>query len=791
MDNSQLKQYLDVVIPNIENELTIEKDPKKLLDLYNLYRDVLFLVAPHDFITYNKAIEFEEDKTRTDKGFYHHRKKHMGEMFEAFNDIEVNDKYDKLLISMPPRTGKEQPMSARILTAYGWTTMSEVYVGMPLMGEDGKPYKVTGVFPQGVKRVYELVTNTGLRVPCGIDHLWRVKTPDDIRPDRTTPGGDRIMTTREIIEYKTKNKARLYIENIKSMDYPTKINQEIIDLYSLGVMLGEGTLPYSYIPRRYLFCDYEARLDLLRGIMDRSADPVWTKTSLMRCVLPTETLAIDVCDLVRSFGGRAKHKYQRVDANMRWVVHFSLSVNPFYRELHSKRFVPMKRGLHGHIIKEVVDTGRDEECQCISVDNPTHMYVTDGYIPTHNTTTGIRFLSWIMGRHPESTQLATSYSDGITVSFYKGAIEIVQSEEFKKIFPESPLVDQNAKREEIWLKVKRRYPSITFAPIGGSITGRTEAEKYLYCDDLIANLEEAMNVNRVNKIWDTYTTDLKQRKKDGCKEVHLATQWSVHDVISKLHAESEDDPRIKSIRLPAYDEQGESNFDFYGGFSKEYYKDIEKTMDSVSFNAIYVCEAIEREGLLYHKEDMQTYFDLPDEPPDTIIAVCDSKNVGKDNVAAPVGYVYGDLIFIEDVVFDPGLPAVTIPRVAELFTNNNVVRADIEMNNGGGFYAENVDAKIKEFNGKTSIRTFFTSTNKNVKIITYSDYVTKHFVFKDPSKYSNNSDYAKFMKNVYAWSQTTKTQVDDAPDSLAMLANLFQNLQGSGIRIVDRKRLGI
>ena len=81
--------------------------------------------------------------------------------------------------------------------------------------------------------------------------------------------------------------------------------------------------------------------------------------------------------------------------------------------------------------------------------------------------------------------------------------------------------------------------------------------------------------------------------------------------------------------------------------------------------------------------------------------------------------------------------------------------------------------------------------NKTTKIITYADFVNKHFIFKDKSMYSKNSDYAKFMANVYAWSQTTKTQVDDAPDSLAMLANLFQNLSGNKIKILDRKKLGM
>lgn len=790
MTKNELNNYLNVVIPNIERELTLEKNPDKLVQLYDLYSDVLYLVGPHDFVTYNKALELEEDKTQPNRGFYHHRKTHMQELFDAFNDMEVNDKYDMLLVSLPPRTGKEQPLNAKILTPYGWKTMGDMTVGQEIMGEDGQIYHVTGVFPQGIKPTYELVFTNGLRVPCGIDHLWRVRTADDVRYSKVPGRKDHhIMTTRQIKDYveAPSTSRRLSIPFVQPMNYPTKINQEILDMYSFGVMLADGTAPFVGIPDRYLFCDLESRFDMLAGIMDRCSETA--RTSMTRCYLKSEAMGNSVCDLIRSFGGQAKLRYERRHNRKYWVVYYNMYHKPFYNKEKLNTFKLCQK-TSGHTIKEVIYTG-ESECQCISVDNPTHLYVTDGFVPTHNTTTGIRFLSWIMGRYPESTQLATSFSDAITSSFYIGVMEIVQSDQFNKVFPESTLMSQNAKRQEIWLKVLKRYPSITFAPVGGSVTGRSEAEKYLYCDDLVSGIEEALSVTRLEKLWTIYSTNFSQRKKHGCKEIHLATQWSVHDPITKLRNDNADNPRCKSIAIPAYNEDLTSNFDFEGGFPYEYYLDQKNKMDSLTFDALYMCNPVEREGLLYHKEDMMTYFNLPDAQPDTIIAVCDSKGAGTDFVASPIGYVYGDLVFIEDVVFDNGLPAITIPKVANLWTQHKVVRGDIEMNNGGEYYAENVNEKIEILNGNTSIRTFFTSSNKNIKIVTYSDYVVRHFIFKDPSTYSNNSDYAKFMKNVYTWSQTTKTQVDDAPDSLAMLAKLTQDLQGNVIKVLDRKKLRV
>ena len=215
-------------------------------------------------------------------------------------------------------------------------------------------------------------------------------------------------------------------------------------------------------------------------------------------------------------------------------------------------------------------------------------------------------------------------------------------------------------------------------------------------------------------------------------------------------------------------------------------------MDEVTFNSLYQQEPIEREGLLYHKEDLQYYFQLPEERPDTVVAVADTKGLGKDYVASPVGYVYGDLVYIEDVVYNNGLPEITVPLIANKWVAHNVVRGDIEGNNGGEFYAKNVNDEIRKLDGNTSIRTFFTTQNKTTKIITYSDYVKRHFIFRDPSTYESNSDYAKFMEGLFSWSQSaSKNPFDDAPDSIAMLAQLMQELSVNRIKVMSRKELGI
>lgn len=402
----------------------------------------------------------------------------------------------------------------------------------------------------------------------------------------------------------------------------------------------------------------------------------------------------------------------------------------------------------------------------------------------------LKYLSWIAGKYPLETQFATSYSQTICDNFYNGMMEIIANERFREVFPESPLVNQNAKRSEVWLQKMKRYPTLAFASIDASLTGRLEGTKVILCDDLVSGIQQALSPVQMESLWEKYTVNVLQRRKQGCKQIHCQTPWSTRDVITRLATDNQDDPRVKIIKIPALNENEESNFDFLGGFTSEYYLDLRSRMDSHSFNALFQQSPVDREGVLYNEDELQFYFDLPDEEPDYVIAVCDSKNAGRDYVASPVGYVYGENVYIEDVVYNNGLPEVTQPLVAEVWLKHKVKIGAVEANNGGSYFSSKVDSLIKEKGGRTSIRTFFSTNNKDVKIILNADVVKRHFHFKHKSKYSQNSPYANFMRDVYRWSQTAKkNETDDAVDSLAMLSEEWQRLISSSIKVVDRKTL--
>lgn len=406
------------------------------------------------------------------------------------------------------------------------------------------------------------------------------------------------------------------------------------------------------------------------------------------------------------------------------------------------------------------------------------------------TTLGIFFLTWVMGKYPASCNLASAHSAMLTNSFYDGVLSIITDPEYlwADVFPGIGIVGTNSKEGTIDLEKRKRFKTLTCRSIDGSLTGATRCEKYLYADDLVSGIEEAMSKDRLDKLWEKYTNDLKSRKKLGCKEIHIATRWSVHDVIGRLEKQYEGDPRARFLSFPALDENDESNFDYdYGvGFDTKYFLDMRESLDDVSWRCLFMNQPIEREGLLYHEDDLRRYFELPKEEPDAIIAVCDTKDKGKDYAFLPVAYVYGQDYYIEDCVCDNGNPDIVDARLVDILLRHKVQMCRFESNSAGGRIAEKVQEEVKSRNGITHITTKYTTQNKETKIIVNSPWVKEHCLFKHPSCYQKSSDYGKMINLLCMWTMAGKNKHDDVPDGMAMLAEYAQSLDGAKVEVFQR-----
>ena len=447
-----------------------------------------------------------------------------------------------------------------------------------------------------------------------------------------------------------------------------------------------------------------------------------------------------------------------------------------------KKFYPPRR----KVLKQVVDALQelaDRKIELLTISLPPG---------TGKTTLAIFYLTWIAGRNPNEPKLSGSHSNAFIRGVYDECLRILDKNGeylWHDVFPSITVSNTNAKDCRIDIDRRQRFETLEFTSIGTGNAGLYRAVDLLYCDDLVSGIEVALSKERLDKLWETYTTDLRQRKQgDHCGELHIATPWSVHDVIARLQRQYADWDKAKFIIIPALDENDESNFDYdYGvGYSTETLHKQREIMDEVSWRALFMCEPIEREGLVYSQDELRRFFELPSEDPDAIIGVCDTKDKGTDYAFLPVAYVYGQDYYINDCICDNGLPNIVDARLTEILVRDKVKMCRFESNSAGRRVAEKIQGEVKKRGGITNITTKFTTANKETKIIVNSAWVKEHCLFKDSSLYTKKSDYGKMMDMLCSYTMAGKNKHDDVPDGMAMLAEYAQSLTAARVEVFQR-----
>lgn len=458
------------------------------------------------------------------------------------------------------------------------------------------------------------------------------------------------------------------------------------------------------------------------------------------------------------------------------------------REEKDRFYLPKRKQLNRIGLIQALQDLEDDKQDILSISLPPG---------TGKTTIEKFFASWVIGRHPDDFSLFFSHSDDITRMFYDGILDITtNSDEYRwsEIFSEVKFHSTNAKKKTINFNKYKSFSNIQCTSVGSKNAGKVRANRYLYCDDLIGGIEEALNKNILDKLWRIYGTDAKQRKIDGCKEIHIATRWSVHDVIGRLKDIYGGDDRVKFIAVPDIDPvTGKSNFDYkYNGFSVEFFHDQERTMDEISYKCLYKNEPIEREGLLYTDEELRRFITLPITEPDAVWGICDTKNKGTDFLFLPCMLQYGNDFYLTDCICDDNSNyGIQYERTSDLIVNTGMQQCQFESNNGGDRVALEVSKLVEQKGGHCNITTKYTESNKETKIIVNADWVKKHVLFKARTEYQPKSDYGKMMGFLLSYSVRGKNPHDDVPDGLASFALFVQNLIGATVTTYSRAALGI
>lgn len=425
----------------------------------------------------------------------------------------------------------------------------------------------------------------------------------------------------------------------------------------------------------------------------------------------------------------------------------------------------------------------------------------------------IFFLAWVSLRRPNSHSAMGGHSGILAKGFYKELMNLFTTEEytFSELFyfwnPEyakKPLVtDKSADEFTITLGNPDRFATVTCRGIDGTWTGAVDVSKdgYLYVDDLVRDREHSLSPMRMENTYQEYLNKMVDRKNDGARELMVGTLWNVLDPLERMRKQYENDPQYRFRRIPALDENDESNFDYeINGFSTAYYRDMREKLDKAEWEAKFMQRPFVREGLLFPTDELRYFNGILPDGDFRRIGVTDIAWGGGDSLSMPIGAEYdnGD-VYIYDWVFNKGAKEVTIPLVVGRIIGNQIRQTRFEGNVGGDLYCQYVDEKLQEQDYKCSCtsRKAPNKVEKLSKIIAYSGDIKRKFIFLDSHKitqeqmqkdadlgiarYRRNDEYQAAMDELTMFVSIGGNDHDDAADGLTQLEMFIENPNDTAI----------
>ena len=792
---------------------------------------------------------YMEANREYEKQFYLPRRKQLHVVVDALQAL-ADRRLDLLAVSLPPGCGKALANDTPILTRNGWKEHGDLVVGDKVVGLDGNFKNVVAVHPKcqldclveftngeriqchenhewmvynrhrnkyetlETKVIEASVTETGEPGQRGHRYMYLlpphgyiVGETKDLPLDPYSFGvwlGDGSNKDARIANPKCDYEIIQRIsENGNDVRWQTEHKTTHVMYYGFGFrknlqrmgMCFSRQTTVKHIPAYYLTASIQQRLQLLAGLIDTDG----TLSGNKYIFSTTEAvLAKDVFELVSTFGWRICVKMLQPCVSSSGIHGrkpvYTLSFTPDIEipcALDRKRNKIQSK--QRKIAIKSITRVAPKQGNCITVEGDGMYLAGRSMLPTHNTTLAMFFLCWLAGREPQKPMLTGSHNKDFLSGVYGELLRMLAPDGeylFNDIFPDMKVISTNAKTLMIDLgrneKDGQRFTTLEFTSVGAGNAGKVRAEGLLYCDDLVDGMETALSKDRLDKLWGLYATDLRQRKIGDCPELHIATRWSVHDVIGRLEQMYGNSERARFIVIPAMNENDESNFDYpiEAGFTTQFYREQRSVMDDASWRALYMNEPIEREGQLYPEETLRRYFELPDVEPDAILSVCDTKDRGSDYCVMPVAYRYGNDYYIADMVCDNGTPDIVESRLVMKLMEHKVHVSRFESNSAGGKIAQRVQEQLKAQGGCTKITTKYTTANKETKIIMASGWVKDHCLFADNSVVKENKEYRLFLRQLTGYTLVGKNKHDDVPDAMAQLYEFAESMGAVKVEVM-------
>lgn len=419
------------------------------------------------------------------------------------------------------------------------------------------------------------------------------------------------------------------------------------------------------------------------------------------------------------------------------------------------------------------------------------------------------FLTWVACKKPNSHNAMGGHAGTLVKGFYKELLNFIVSEEytFVDIFAyQHPnrvcLRDKSAEDYTITLDRPDRFATLTCRGIDATWTGAVDVSKdgYLYVDDLVRDRQHSLSPTRMEETYQEYLNKMVDRKNDGAKELMVGTLWNVLDPLERIRKQFQGDPRYIFRRIPALDDNDESNFDYeINGFSTQYYREMRERLDNAEWMAKYQQQPFVREGLLFASDTLRYCNGIIQDETRRVIATCDPAFGGGDSLSCPICLeTLNGSKYIIGWVHNKGTQKTTIPLLVSKIVEHHITLIQLERNNGGKLFAENLQKALAERNiffCKVVTRSAPNKMAKEDKISGYSDYIKDNFIFlmpvksldldKDVLAYKRDAEYQQAMDELTMYTAEGKNTHDDAPDAITQLAMFYEVATNGQVKAIQ------